>query len=601
MFESKLFSKQTSSSPGVYIMRDQREEIIYVGKAKNLKKRLSSYFKKNLDHPKTKQLVAHIHQIETIVTSTENEAFILENNLIKKYLPKYNILFRDDKSYPYLFLSNDEYPKLIYYRGTKKAKGKYFGPYPSSAVVKSTLNLLQKIFHIRSCNNVFFNNRKRPCLQYQIHRCSAPCVNFITKKEYKENVNRVCEFLEGKNEHLADQIIQKMNEASKNLDYEKAVKYRDQIQAIRETLTKQSVLKEKGDLDIIALVEKQDSVSINLMIVRKGQLLGNKSFIVHSKVVCDENEILESFMMQYYLNDQVEFPKQIVLSHRILHQRFLESELSKKALFNIKIFSRVKGGKNDLLTLSKKNAEDYLNRYLLSKSTLIQKFKALKKVLSMSKIPSRIECFDVSHTSGNETVAASVVFNQEGAVKQDYRRFNIEGVTKGDDFAALKQALIRRYASLKKSDAMLPDLLIMDGGKGQLKQAKIVLEELQLNKITLIAIAKGKERRPGKEMIFLSGQDEPLKIASNDIAFHMIQQIRDEAHRFAVAGHRLRRAKIQKQSLLETIEGIGQKRRQALLKHFGGLQGLKKASLSEISQVKGISVELAKKIISTLR
>lgn len=601
MFDFKTFLAKAPSFPGIYLMHNEAHEILYVGKAKNLKKRLSSYFKKKPDHPKTQQLVKQIDSIEMIVTSSEKEALILENNLIKKHHPKYNILFRDDKSYPFIFLSKDIFPRLAYVRSVKKNQGDYFGPYPNSASAKAMVRLLQKIFKIRTCKNNFCKHRQRPCLQYQIQRCAGPCADFIDQATYQDNIKAARQFLKGKSERVVSHFLHQMSEASSSMDYEKAAAYRDQIQMIRDVQSKQVVSTGKGDWDIVVLAQHQSQRCVNLMIVRGGQVLGNRAYSVGVHIIDDERAILTAFLSQYYLNDLNDYPKQIILSHPIEQASLLQNEISKKTTHVVTINRQAKGDKKQLIALSMKNGLVYLQQQLVSKATMLQQWRLLQEALALRDAIVRIECFDVSHTSGSETVTACVVFNQDGAVKQDYRRFNIKDITPGDDYAALKQALMRRYAKLISSDALLPDLVIIDGGKGQLKQAETVFSDCQINNVMLLAIAKGVERKSGHETLFISGRKEPLHLSADNIAFHLIQKIRDEAHRFAITGHRMRRAKAQRQSVLEETEGVGQKRRQALLRYFGGLQGLSKASQADIAAVTGISADLAKKIYTTIQ
>ncbi len=603
-FEPKTLIKNLSSAPGVYQMFDASGDVIYVGKARNLKKRVSSYFSRTIQDPKTQSLVACIANIEVTLTRTENEALLLESNLIKKFLPRYNILLRDDKSYPYLFLSaHPEFPRLDFHRGAKKAKGKYYGPYPHGGSVRETLSLLQKLFKLRQCSESFFQNRTRPCLQYQIKRCTAPCVNFVTPEEYQEQVRHVQLFLGGKSEEIINELLDKMHQASKDHDYEHAAKFRDQVGTLRRLQEKQYVVGDKGDIDVLGTVLEMGVICIHVMTIRAGRLLGGKAYFPKCPPGATLEETVSSFMSQYYLNmvRSEATPKRIVLGICFEEVDWLASALSEQMNSDIKIVTKVRGLQARWLEMANANAQYALTHHLANKMSSFRRMEALQQALHLSEMPEEIECFDVSHTQGEATVASCVVFNREGAKKSDYRRFNIHDVTAGDDYAAMEQALKRRYTKLKSSSAKLPDIILIDGGKGQLHAAERVMEELQVSGVLLIAIAKGRSRKPGMEVLLIQGHDQPVRLSADSLAMHLLQQIRDEAHRFAITAHRGQRNKARQHSSLEDIPGIGAKRRRALLQHFGGLQEVRRAGVDAIAKVAGISRQLAQKIHDALR
>lgn len=605
-FDHRAFLARLTASPGVYQMLDASDKIIYVGKAKNLQKRVSSYFRASGIAPKTAALVAQIANIEIITTHTEGEALLLENNLIKKHRPRYNILLRDDKSYPYIFLSEHRYPMLTLHRGTRRKKGRYFGPYPSAGAVRESLNLLQKIFPVRQCDDQTYKNRSRPCLQYQIERCSAPCVDFISEKEYAEDVRHIVMFLRGEQSVMIDELVEQMGEASEALEFEKAAHIRDQIAQLRRVQERQHVVSDSGDLDVLAVAEKGGVGTVQLFNIRDGQNLGNKSFFPSHTRDTELAEMLSAFISQYYLIDedgagQRKIPPQILINcefdERALLERVLGEQLGKK----VEIRKPQRGEWRHWIEMAERNAEQALASHLARKENLRGQFEAVTQALKLDEEPQRIECFDISHTMGEATVASCVVFGREGAIKSDYRRYNIEDITGGDDYAAMKQALQRRYRRLKESDALSkwPDLLLIDGGLGQLRQAEMVMDELQLVGITLVGVAKGETRKPGLEQLILSGQSQPIILPADSPALHLIQQVRDEAHRFAITGHRQRRAKKRKTSPLESIPGLGPKRRQLLLKQFGGLQEVARAGIEDLASLKGISHKLAEEIYDT--
>ncbi len=618
-FDSRAFLKTLPGKPGVYRMRDESDTVIYVGKAIDLKKRLASYFRKNLDSPKTKVLVSHIRAIEVTVTHTETEALLLENNLIKSLKPRYNVLYRDDKSYPGIFLSSEhDFPLLSVHRGVRRRKGRYFGPYPSAGAVRETLSLLQKLFPVRQCEDSFFSNRSRACLQYQIKRCTAPCVGLISKQAYAEDVEHAVMFLQGKSYEVIDALVGNMEQAAERLDFELAARYRDQIASLRRIQEKQYISQEQGDFDVIAASTAGGLGCIQIFTIRGGRNLGNRSFFPRQVEMAAEQAetanhavaLLDAFLPQHYLvaeggQGSRDIPTEILLSHAPESMMLLEQALNIQEGRKIRLATRLRGQRARWLKMAQQNAEQALSLRLNSKANMLQRFEALQEVLELADMPTRLECFDISHTMGEATVASCVVFDLNGSLKSDYRRFNIDDITGGDDYAAMRQALSRRYRRLKKGEARLPDILFIDGGKGQLSQARAVLEEQQINGVLLVGIAKGPERKPGKEVLWLcqSDADAGLLDAVREIilsadapALHLIQQIRDEAHRFAITGHRQRRQRTRNTSVLEAIAGMGPKRRQVLLKQFGGLQEVARAGVEDLASVSGISPALAQLI-----
>jgi len=603
-FDAKAVLRNIPNKPGVYRMLDEKAVVIYVGKAKELKKRVSSYFLKNVSSPKTRVMVTHIREIEITVTHTENEALILENNLIKSLKPRYNVLFRDDKSYPFIYLSSEhQFPRLGIHRGAKKRKGRYFGPYPSAGAVRETLGLLQKIFPVRQCEDSFYSNRSRACLQYQIKRCTAPCVGLISAEEYAEDVNHAVMFLQGKSNAVINQLIKHMEQASEDLNFEKAAHFRDQIASLQRIQEKQYIDSEGGDQDIIATALQNGIACVQIFSIRGGRNLGNKTFFPQNVKNAEPAEILSTFLAQYYLGDAQshgrEIPSDIILSHEIENKELMEQVLKEQSDRTIKLQAKPRGRRARWLEMAEQNVKQALQSRLNSHATVLQRYEALQNALQLDELPNRMECFDISHTMGEATVASCVVFDDKGPLKADYRRFNIENITPGDDYAAMKQALMRRYKRLKEGEAKMPDILFIDGGKGQVSQAEQVLEELQINDVLLIGITKGEGRNPDLDTLYLSASKRKIILPADSPALHLTQQIRDEAHRFAISGHRNRRAKKRKTSVLEGIAGLGPKRRQQLLKQFGGLQEVTRAGIEDIARVPGISKQLAKKIYNT--
>lgn len=605
-FDSISFLKTVTNQPGVYRMYNTEAEVIYVGKAKDLKKRLSSYFRKKIDSEKTRALVSHIDKIDVTVTHTETEALILEHNYIKQYLPKYNVLLRDDKSYPYIFISGHRHPRLSMHRGAKKRKGEYFGPYPDSGAVRETLHLIQKIFPVRQCEDTVYSNRTRPCLMYQIGRCAGPCVStIISDDDYAELVNYVRLFLQGKDKQVLEILIEKMEKASMTLRFEDAAKFRDQIQAIRRVQEQQFVSEDSmDDMDVLGFAQEKGIACIHILMIRQGKVLGSRSHFPKIPQNTSQEEVFESFLSQYYLshNEARTIPSRIILNEGLLvdakpMQDALAQLAGRKATFHV----NPTGTRGRYLKLSNTNALTAITTKINHKMTINQRFKALQDELSIENI-LRMECFDISHTMGESTIASCVVFNQEGPVKQEYRRYNITGITGGDDYAAMGQVLERRYGKQLDVDK-IPDIIFIDGGKGQLNRAHEIMTLCWQDwpkRPRLIGIAKGVTRKPGLETLITIDGDE-FHLPSDAPALHLIQHIRDESHNHAIAGHRAKRGKTRRTSALEGIEGVGPKRRQALLKYMGGLQELKRATVEEIAKVPGISHSLAEIIYQTLK
>jgi len=592
-FDHKAFLKTLTHRPGVYRMLDGEGRVLYVGKAKDLKRRVSSYFQR-AGNRRIQAMVAQIRDIQIVVTHTEAEALLLENNLIKELKPRYNILLRDDKSYPYIHLSDDEFPRISFYRGARKGGGRYFGPYPSGGAVRETLYLLQKLFPVRQCENSYYSNRSRACLQYQIKRCTAPCVGLVSREDYMRDVRDIVLFLEGKTHDVVDGLVARMEQASAALEFEEAARYRDQIEAIRKVQERQYVSGEKGDLDIVACAIAEGQACVQLFFIRQGRNLGNRQFFPRGVKGRDEGEVLSAFLGQYYLGRQL--PGEILLSHAPRDKELLQQALSEQAGRKLALRVSPRGERARWLKMAVQNAEVALKARLSGSANARLRLEALQEALGLDEPPARMECFDISHTAGEKTVASCVVFNAEGPLKSDYRRFNIEGITGGDDYAAMAQALRRRYTRIMNGEGSLPDILFIDGGKGQLATAADILEELGVHGVLLVGVAKGPERRAGLEQLFLLEHQHPLILDAHSPALHLIQHIRDEAHRFAITGHRQRRNKARTRSVLEDIPGIGQKRRQQLLRQFGGLQGLSRAGIEDIATVDGISTRLAEKI-----
>lgn len=599
-FDYKSFLTRLTHRPGVYRMLNAKGVVIYVGKALDLRKRVSSYFQKSHSDGKTTLMMQRVTGVEVTVTNTESEALILEYNLIKRHKPRFNVVLRDDKSYPYIYVSTSHpFPRLQFHRGTRKGKGRYFGPYPSATAVRKTLNELQKLFLIRQCQDSFFRNRTRPCLQYQIKRCTAPCVGHIERDQYADDVNAAVLFLEGKNRSVINSFVRRMEHASDARDYEHAARLRDQISRLKKVEAEQLISRSSAmDLDVIGVASDVAMHCVTVLFIRNGAVLGSRNHF--PKVGGDASlpTILSGFLSQYYLGQDA--PGEIVIANDFEHRALLEMGLSERSRHKVQIRFKVRGDRARWRELAETNADQGLKLQLASNATIRRQFEALGQVLNLESAPERLECFDVSHTSGEAAVGSCVVFNQAGPLKSDYRRFNLKPAAPGDDYGAMTEALQRRYARIKKGEVPMPDVLFVDGGKGQLAVALSVLEELGLDWLNVVGVAKGRSRRPGMEQLFLAGKSTPTILPADSPALLLIQQIRDEAHRFAITGHRQRRAKARTTSRLEEIEGLGPKRRQELLKQFGGLQGVRGAGIGDLTKVRGISRSLAERIYNDL-
>ena len=605
-FDPKAFLKTVTSQPGVYRMYDASGTVIYVGKAKDLKKRLSSYFRVQVSSRKTETLVKNIAQIDVTVTHTETEALLLEHNYIKLYQPRYNVLLRDDKSYPLIFLSADNHPRITVHRGAKHAKGEYFGPFPNSYAVRETLALLQKLFPIRQCENSVYSNRSRPCLQYQIGRCLGPCVKgLVSEEDYKDQVEYVRLFLSGKDQQVVTQLVNRMEEASKSLRFEDAGRIRDQIQAVRRVTERQFVSGNSEDLDVIGVAFESGMACLHVLFIRQGKVLGSRSYYPKVPGGTDLGEVVQTFVGQFYLqgSQQRTLPGEILLDFSLAEKDLLADSLSELAGRKVQIQSNPRGDRARYLKLARTNASTALTTKLAQQSTIHQRLAELAKTLHLAEI-NRMECFDISHTMGEQTVASCVVFDGNGPVRSEYRRYNITGITPGDDYAAMAQVLQRRYGKAL-DDNKIPDVIFIDGGKGQLGMALDVFNSLNVewdkSKPLLIGIAKGADRKAGLETLFFVPEGEGIALPADSPALHVIQHIRDDSHNHAITGHRQRRAKVRTTSALEEIEGVGPKRRQVLLKYMGGIQPLLNASVEEIAQVPGISIALAEKIHNALK
>ena len=605
-FSPEEFLKTVTTDPGVYRMFDDKNTIIYVGKAKNLKKRLSSYFSLTQKKPKTLALVSHIVNIEVTVTHTETEALILEHNFIKQYMPKYNVLLRDDKSYPYLFISDHKHPQLTLVRSqNRKRKGTYYGPYPSGGAVRESLHLMQKLFPIRQCEDSYYANRSRPCLQYQLKRCLGPCVKAMPEEEYSHQVELAAEFLLGKSQRVIDVLIDEMEVASALLEFEKAALRRDQIQSLKRVQEQQWVSGDIEQLDVLGYVYQGGVASFHLLFVRQGRILGSRNYFPKVPKNSTEEEVLTSFLSQFYLSGQNgrAIPKEILLSDDF-SERFTFTDLfTEYCGYKTTLKVEMRGERAKFVKLAKRNALVALQTHLSQKNNVQQRYQLLEEKLELIEPIKRMECYDISHMMGEKTVASCVVFDREGAKKSAYRRFNISGITPGDDYAAMGQVLERRFRD-KQSIENIPDIIFIDGGLGQLSQAETIISSLAENFTEkyplLIGIAKGVTRKAGLETLILADSHEILEIAADSPALHLIQQIRDESHRFAIMGHRGQRDKVRRTSTLEGIAGVGAKRRQLLLNHFGGLQGVKAASIDELTKINGISSALAENIHDAL-
>ncbi|KTD79241.1 excinuclease ABC subunit UvrC [Legionella waltersii] len=600
------FLSKLPNEPGIYQMLDKDGHVLYVGKASNLKKRVSSYFNKQNSGVKTRSLVEQIISIDISVTRTETEALLLESSLIKSLRPKYNVLLRDDKSYPYIHVSDhSEFPRIELYRSKKKPlSGYFFGPYPSTTAVKETLVTIQKVFKIRTCRDTYFNARSRPCLQYQIKRCTAPCVNYISSEHYKQSVDDAMQFLQGKCQLILDELAERMNRAVEQLHFEEAAVLRDQIKSLRLVQEQQAVVQLRGDADVIAIEAQPGFACIQCVTIREGQVLASRSFfpkVPEFNLETEANtdllwqQIFEAFIGFYYLDATERIPGLILTNSSVAEHSLFEEILTQKRGKACKIQVNPRGIKSRWMDFAKNNLRVSIAEFVNKHSTIKSRYSALEEILATGKSIERMECFDISHTSGEATVASCVVFDKEGPCPNEYRRFNIEGITPGDDYAAMEQAITRRFKRLIESKS-LPDLLVIDGGKGQVAVAKKVLDALLVTDVIILGVAKGPLRKAGWETLILVHEEKEFTLPEDSIALHLLQHIRDEAHRFAITSHRKRREKVRSKSSLESIEGVGSKRRQALLQRFGGIRELAKASLEEISKVQGINAQLADRI-----
>jgi len=595
-FDGKEFVRELTTAPGVYRMIAADGGVLYVGKAASLKKRVANYFRADQPSRRLAAMVAQISRVEITVTRTAGEALLLENQLIKTLRPRYNVLLRDDKSYPYIVLTDETWPRIAFHRGPRSIPGRYFGPYPSAGSVRETMDLMQKIFKLRTCEDSVFRNRSRPCLQHQIGRCSAPCVGFVATREYDASVRRAALFLEGRSSEVVDDLTQAMDAASARLEFEHAAQLRDAIAGIRKVQARQYVEGEQVDMDVLACAIAPGAACVLLLSFRNGMNQGTRAYFPKLNGVDSAEEVLAAFVGQYYLEKRP--PREIVLSHDIADLDLFERVFSEQAGRRVEIKPSVRGERARYLQMAQSNAEHALLAQIGSSATQNKRLASLQQILDLPLPPQRIECFDISHTMGEATVASCVVFDAEGPVRAQYRRFNIAGIVPGDDYAAMHQALERRFKRALE-EGIVPDLLLIDGGAGQLAQAQQVLAELGVVGVTMIGVAKGVERRPGHEaLVFTDGREIHPGVESPGL--QLIQQVRDEAHRFAITGHRGRRQKTRETSRLEDIAGIGPRRRASLLKHFGGLSGLKTAGAEEIARVEGVSAALAARIYASL-
>ena len=598
-FEGKKYARRLSAGPGVYLMRDADGTALYVGKAGNLRKRVSSYFDARPKIDRIMRMVARIQSIEVSLTRTEAEALLLENEWIKSLKPRYNVLLRDDKSYPWVMLGTDHpFPRIAFHRGGKEKGKQYLGPYPSASSVRESINLIQKLFLLRNCEDSYFSHRTRPCLQYQIKRCTAPCVGKTGTQEYAGQLDNALLFLRGKSQKVITRLIKRMEQAAELQDYELAAQYRDQINHLKQMQARQFVSAGNGDLDIIALARLQRSCAIEVISVRGGRSLGQRDYFPTQSEGHTESEILNAFLGQYY-RERIP-PPELIVSHSLEHKDLFEAVFSERSGRKVSIQPHPRSHRKQWLELAGRNALNALHMRGSESSRIRKQFESLAELLAFEEPPKSIECFDVSHTSGHKTVASCVVFDHEGPVKSRYRRYNLKGFEPGDDYAAMREVLSRRYRKLQREEGHLPDLIVVDGGKGQLGVAIDVLAECGLGDIPLMGVAKGPSRRAGHEEWVLPVPPYSLLPGPESQASHLIQQVRDEAHRFAITGHRGRRQKAAVHSVLEDIPGVGARRRRALLTHFGGIQGVRKAGVEELAGIPGINRQLAERIFKAL-
>lgn len=598
-FDGKAFVSTLTTSPGVYRYFDEDGDLLYVGKASSLKKRVGSYFLKPRMEPRIAAMVSQIARCEITVTRTEAEALLLESQLIKALKPRYNILLRDDKSYPYIYLSGGEdYPRLAFHRGARSQPGRYFGPFPSAFAVRESLNLMQKLFKVRQCEDSYFRNRSRPCLQYQIGRCTGPCVGLISPEDYRNDVRHVEMFLDGRSSAVIDELASSMEQASASLNFERAAALRDQVAALRKLHAQNHVQGATADMDVIACRIESGIACVSVLFFRNGISLGTRDFYPRLPLDAEPADVLAQFIAQYYLERPV--PREIILGEAIADEPILSEVLAQQCGHAVEIKTRVRGDRAQFLQMAERNAQASLTSRIASRQTLGTRFEDLQNLLGLDEPPRRIECFDISHTRGEATVASCVVFGPEGAEKSHYRRFNIAGITPGDDYAAMHQALTRRFRKVAEGEGVRPDVLLIDGGSGQVAQALDVLRELGVTGIEVVGVAKGPGRRAGEETLILAGSHREIHPGPTSPALHLVAAVRDESHRFAISGHRKRREKARERSVLEDVQGVGARRRTALLKAFGGLSGVEAAGVEELMQVKGIDRGLAERIYDAL-
>ena len=594
-FHPKAMISNLTHCPGVYLMSNSKGEVIYVGKAKDLRRRVGSYFQGRAQDTKTMAMLSQVADINVTVTRTESEALILEYNLIKEHRPRFNILLRDDKSYPYIHVStNHDFPRLTSYRRPRNIAGRLFGPYPSASAVREALSQLQKIFKVRQCEDSYFSNRTRPCLQYQIQRCTAPCVGLISSDDYQRDIEHSLLFLQGDSSVITERLAHSMEQASERLEFELAAEYRDKLSKLKEIESLQLVSRTSGNFDVIGLVYQENICCIVVMCFRGGRLLGSHNYFPRMPSEKNTNEIMRAFLLQYYGGREA--PGEILLSEATSDTDALAEMLGNKSKRRVRIKHKFRGDRARWIEMALTNAKHAADLKVKSSASLLKQYESLTEILNLGKLARRLECFDISHMAGGSTVGSCVVFGTDGPLKADYRRFNVTGITPGDDYGALAQVIKRRYLRIKKGEASLPDVLLVDGGQGQLSAAAGVLKELELEDVMLVAIAKGQNRKPGRERLYLRGASQAIKFAANSPALFLIQKIRDEAHRFAIEGHKARRKKQQYSSPLDEINGLGPKRRRALLRNFGGLQAITRASVDDLMKVKGISRRLGRLI-----
>jgi excinuclease ABC subunit C len=597
-FDLASFLASLPAKPGVYRMLAADGTILYVGKARHLKNRVSSYFHGRAHAEKTQALVAQVARVEVTVTASETEALLLEYNLIKQHRPRYNILLKDDKSFPYIHLTSHPFPRLAYYRGAGKVPGRFFGPYPNSVAARETLQFLQKLFRLRPCEDTFFANRSRPCLQHQIGRCSAPCVGLVTREAYAQDIADAVQVLQGRNTELIAELGQRMERAAERLQYEAAARFRDQIAMLKQIQASQSVTRISGsDIDAVAVAGTGPEFCVSIVFVRGGRNLGSTNFFPKGGLG-GEKEALAGFLAQYYLSR--ESPDEILVGQAVEDGDVLEAALKARAGRAVPIRSAVRGTRARWLEMARTNAELGLRMKASSRASVREQLEALRDALGLERVPQRIECFDVSHTMGESAIASCVVCGLEGPLKSDYRRFNLKGLTPGDDYGGMRQAVSRHFARVQKGESPMPDVLLIDGGEGQLRAALEALAALGLEPPVTVGVAKGADRRVGQERLFLAGREAPLILDADSAALRLIQRVRDEAHRFAIAGHRKARARTRLESFLEEIPGLGPAKRRELLKSFGGLQGVRQASVEDLAKVRGISRPLAETIFEKM-